>query len=180
MEQTKAADENAYDGYIEQLIQQNQQLLNEQAALKAQIAEYPSVYIPDYDKELRQIYGQLNHISRAYQSENISALFTQMDQRIAAMPKVIPVKHHHHLDGKFKWLMIIYFTLIISVAVLTGTTIGFATRSYLLKQQVLADKQKIDMGNTADKTLPVKNTPKKKPLAHKSRSKRTRLSTDNL
>jgi|GEM_PF-4874578 len=166
MERPNTAEESAYDDFIEQLIEQNHELLERQSASKATTSEYPTVYIPDYSKELLQIYEQLGRFNRNYQKDNIAALFEQMDRKIAAMPQVIPVKHHHHFDPKSKWIIVVYFVLIIAVAILTGTTIGFATESYLLKRQVpgkqlLLNKQTGDTAKIEQKSRQVRGTTKK-------------------
>ncbi|SDP43739.1 hypothetical protein SAMN05428975_1213 [Mucilaginibacter sp. OK268] len=176
MERSNEKKKDIIDDVIEQSVQKNKSLLEQQAASRDTLPEYPEVYIPDYSKEFRQINEQLNKFNQNYEKENISRLFEQIDKKIDRMPDVIPVRHH--LDPKSQWVLIIYFILIVGVAVLTGTTIGYATESYLLKEQ-LKSKQALsdDMGQAKDekfqKNLPVRSKMKKKRRAHKTEPKKT-------
>jgi cell division protein FtsL len=120
-------------------------------------------------------------LNRSYQKENISALFEQMDKKIEAVPKVIPVRHHHHFDQNSKWILISFFSLVLAVSVLSGTSIGFAAKSYLLKQEVADMKARInnhsgDTISSKSKTMPLKSTTRKKPRIRKPGHIITKLS----
>jgi hypothetical protein len=134
MERPNETEENAYDEFIEQLIQQNRELLELQSASNTKPSDYPTVYIPDYNNNLKLIQDQLDKLNQGYKKENISALFEQMDKKINAMPKVIPVKHHHHFDPKSKWIPVVYFILVIAVSILTRDVYRICNRDISAKK----------------------------------------------
>jgi hypothetical protein len=177
MERLNERKKDNIDDVIEQSVQKNKRLLEQQAASIHTPPMYPEVYIPDYTKEFRQINEQLSKFNQNYEKENIGRLFEQMDKKIDSMPDVIPVRHH--LDPKSKWVLIVYFILVVFVAVLTGTTIGFATESYLLKRQLAMEQGKAAVGKP-EETEFVKTTVNKKKRTHKNAPKKRFIIHPNL
>ncbi|WEA01672.1 hypothetical protein [Mucilaginibacter sp. SJ] len=160
---------NTQEEVINQLIKDNRELQERQLAMETKSSLYPQVYIPDYKDELKHVGSQLALLNENYAKERWQARLDQLDNRIQAIPKVIPVEHHHHFEAKSKWILIIYFMLILLVAVLTGTTIGFAFEAHELRMA----RQFGETVVSASGNAPIKENkpPKNKAKVRKSRAK---------
>lgn len=160
---------NTQEEVINQLIKDNRDLQERQSAMETKASLYPQVYIPDYNNELKQMGSQLALLNENYAKERWQARLDQLDKRIQAIPKVIPIEHHHHFDPKSKWMLIVYFMLILFVAVLTGTTIGFAFEAHELR--IAHQTGGIAVESSGNIKPKENNIKKSKSRSHKRRSK---------
>jgi hypothetical protein len=87
--------------------------------LETNVASYPKVYLPDYSKEFDKIFTYLETVKLVYDKA-----FMRLEEKINAMPKVIPVRNYHHFEPKSKPVIYLFFALIILVAVLSGLSIS--------------------------------------------------------
>ena len=160
---------NTQEEVINQLIKDNKELQERQSAIETKASLYPQVYIPDYDTDLKKMGDQLTLLNENYAKERWQARLDQLDKRIQAIPQFIPVEHHHHFDPKSKRMLIVYFILILFVAVLTGTTIGFAFEAHEL--QVAHQTGGIVIDSSRDNKSKENNIKKSKSKSHKHKAK---------
>jgi hypothetical protein len=116
----------------DQLVKHSQEQAERIAKLETKADSYPKVYAPDHSAELAAIRNELKDLNDNYKKENFDARCAILDKRIDAVPKVIPVEHHHHFNPKSKWMFIIYFLLVVVVSVFCGLTIGFGWEVHTL------------------------------------------------
>lgn len=61
------------------------------------VPEYPKIYIPDYTRELKFLNKQVQEFLKSDHQQQID-VSVQIESKIDSMPKVIPIKHHHHFE----------------------------------------------------------------------------------
>ncbi len=79
--------------------------------------------IPDYDQPIEDLKAAVSHHNLAYPAEKIKSQIDALRNEVAEIPKVIPVKHHHHVDVKTRPFIIAGGLLLILVAISTGLSI---------------------------------------------------------
>src|SRR4051812_7218021 len=76
--------------------------------LETQAANYPTVNILAYNKQIDLFGNQIN----------------TLDEKIKAVPKEIPVRHTHQFDTRSRYVVRTTIGLLVAVAVLTGISIS--------------------------------------------------------
>ncbi len=89
--------------------------------------------IPDQEKLMEELKAEINQHNLAYPAEEIKSQINTLRNEVAHIPKVIPVKNHHHLDMKTKPFIIAGALLLIFVALCTGLNIYLWTANSRLK-----------------------------------------------
>jgi hypothetical protein len=121
---------------------------------------YPEIYIPDYSEEFRQIFEEIKKSNTESGKETCTASFQKVIAKIDASNTDIRVLAKRYFDPKTNWLLIVCSILILLVAVLTGSTIGFAFEAYELKMNNNAEN--ISANDTVNRFSPDKSFKKHK------------------
>lgn len=58
--------------------------------------------VPDQEKLMEELKAEINRHNLAYPAKQIESQIDVLRNEVACIPKVIPVKNHHHLDLKTK------------------------------------------------------------------------------
>lgn len=87
--------------------------------LEVNAASYPKVYVLDYSKDFKELFAQLQQLKQAYDQA-----IRQLEGKIKAMPKTLPVKNYHHFEPKAKPVLYLFIAMILAVTVLSGLCIG--------------------------------------------------------
>lgn len=127
---------NSQEEITDQLVKHSQEQAERIAKLETKADSYPKVYAPDHSAELAAIRNELKDLNNKYKTENFEARCALLDKRMDAMPKVIPVEHHHHINPKSRWMLIIYFLLVVVGSVFCGLTIGFGWEVHTLNDML--------------------------------------------
>jgi len=98
--------------------------------LEINAAAYPKVYVPDYSKDFKNLFDQLKILKEAY-----DRALRQIEEKINAIPKVLPVKNLHHFEPKAKPVFNLFIALIISIAVLSGICVTLEFEVSRLKDE---------------------------------------------
>lgn len=89
--------------------------------------------IPDQEKLMEELKSEINQHNLAYPAEQIQEQINVLRSELALIPKVIPVRHHHHVDVKTKPWFIAGTLLLIFVALSTGLGIYLWTANNRLE-----------------------------------------------
>lgn len=89
--------------------------------------------IPDQEKLMEELKAEINRHNLAYPAEQIQEQIGVLRSELALIPKVIPVRHHHHVDVKTKPFIIAGILLLIFVALSAGLSIYLWTANSRLE-----------------------------------------------
>jgi len=89
--------------------------------------------IPDQEKLMEELKAEINQHNLAYPAEQIQEQINVLRSELALIPKVIPVRHHHHADVKTKPWIIAGILLLIFVALSAGLSIYLWTANNRLQ-----------------------------------------------
>jgi hypothetical protein len=79
--------------------------------------------IPDQEKLMVDLKAEIDQHNLAYPAEQIQEQINVLRNELTFIPKVIPVKNHHHVDVKTKPFIIAGIILLIFVALSAGLSI---------------------------------------------------------
>lgn len=89
--------------------------------------------VPDQEKLMEELKAEINRHNLAYPAQQIQSQIDILRNELACIPKVIPVKNHHHLDVKTRPFIIAGALLLIFVALSAGLNIYLWTANSRLK-----------------------------------------------
>ena len=89
--------------------------------------------ISDQEKLMEELKAEINQHNLAYPAQQIQAQINDLRKEVACIPKVIPVKNHHHLDVKTGPFIIAGTLLLIFVALSAGLNIYLWTANSRFK-----------------------------------------------
>ncbi|MES2060304.1 MAG: hypothetical protein V4456_00185 [Bacteroidota bacterium] len=167
---------NGVDELIDTLVKTNTDMERRQVKLEEHIenikdlvpiikameskTNYPEVYIPDYSEEFGQIFAEIQKAYAESGKETSTASFQKVIDKIDALNIDIRALAKRYFDPKTSWLLIICSILILLVAALTGTTMGFAFEAYEFKLKNNAEN--ISTRDTVNRFSPNKTFKKHK------------------
>lgn len=99
--------------------------------LEVSAASYPKVYVPDYSKEFAQVREQFKHFNQAYDQA-----VQHLEEKIKAMPKVLPVKNYHDFDPKSKPVVRTLIAMGITIAILSGLCMDLGIKYHSTTDEV--------------------------------------------
>lgn len=78
------------------------------------VPEYPKIYIPDYTRELKFLNKQVQEFLKSDHQQQIDASMQRIESKIDSMPKVIPVRHHHHFEIRSVAFLVTFGLMLLS------------------------------------------------------------------
>lgn len=82
--------------------------------------KFPEIKVPDYTMYLQQIHERLKVLERHNSADTVSRLIETLIREIDAIPREIPMRHHHHVETRSRGFVITAMILIISSALAIG------------------------------------------------------------
>ena len=89
--------------------------------------------LPNHEELTEILKAEINRHNLAYPAQQIQSQIDQLRNELALIPKVIPVKNHHHLDVKTRPFIIAGTLLLIFVALSAGLNIYLWTANNRLE-----------------------------------------------
>ncbi|WP_299289355.1 hypothetical protein [uncultured Mucilaginibacter sp.] len=89
--------------------------------------------LPDQEELTEILKAEINRHNLAYPAQQIQSQIDQLRNELALIPKVIPVKNHHHLDVKTRPIIIAGTLLLVFVALSAGLNIYLWTANSRLE-----------------------------------------------
>ena len=83
------------------------------------IPKYPKIRIPDYTRDLNAVRKSLDAFLQSSHQTDMKDIMLQIRQLVAAMPKVVQVRHHHHFARLTKRVIIAFSILIVLLCLAT-------------------------------------------------------------
>lgn len=80
----------------------------------------PEIKVPDYTQYLHQIHQRLKALERHNSADTVSRLIENLIREIDAIPREIPMRHHHHVETCSRGFVITALILIMSSAMAIG------------------------------------------------------------
>lgn len=78
------------------------------------VPEYPKIYIPDYTRELKFQNKLVQEFLKSDHQQQIDASVQRIESKIDSMPKVIPVRHHHHFEIRSVAFLVTFGLMLLS------------------------------------------------------------------
>ncbi|QEC51967.1 hypothetical protein EDD80_11823 [Anseongella ginsenosidimutans] len=97
-----------------------QLLIRKFEELAGRAIKFPEIKVPDYSAYLQQIHQRLKVLERHNSAETVSRLIENLIRKIDAIPREIPMRHHHHVETRSRGFVITALILIMSSAMAIG------------------------------------------------------------
>ena len=93
--------------------------------------KFPEIKVPNYTAYLQQIHQRLKVLERHNSADTVSRLIETLIREIDAIPREIPMRHHHHVETRSRGFIIAALILIWSsiLAIGLGAHLWWTNRS---------------------------------------------------
>ncbi|MXV14015.1 hypothetical protein [Hufsiella ginkgonis] len=102
--------------------------------LEGRKIELPEILIPDYTEQFKELKNITTQNNLAYHATQIQAQILELKKQAASLPKVIPVRHHHHIDDKSKGFLISAAIILLVCAISVGVAVAMWKENYQMNE----------------------------------------------
>lgn len=82
--------------------------------------KFPEIKVPDYTAYLQQIHQRLKVLERHNSADTVSRLIENLIREIDAIPREIPMRHHHHIETRSRGFVVTALILIMCSSLAIG------------------------------------------------------------